>query len=62
MKNLYNLIVAGNQKAITGFVLSAAAVWLAVAGISLEMTVGEALTVLTAGVINGVGVWFKANK
>lgn len=62
MKNLYNLIVVGNQKAITGFVLSAAAVWLAVVGISLDMTVGEALTILVAGVINAAGVWFKSNK
>lgn len=62
MKNLYNLIVVGNQKAITAFVLSAAAVWLAVVGISLEMTVGEALTVLVAGAINAAGVWLKANK
>lgn len=62
MKNIYNLIVVGNQKAITGFVLAGAAVWLTAVGISLEMTVGEALTILVAGVINGVGVWLKANK
>lgn len=62
MKNIYNLIVVGNQKAITSFVLAGAAVWLTAVGVSLEMTVGEALTILVAGVINAAGVWLKANK
>lgn len=59
---LYNTIVKGNQKAIVGFLVAAAGTYLALVGVSLDMTVGEALTVLTNGVVTAVGVWFKANK
>lgn len=62
INKLYQLVVVGNQKAIVAFVLSGAAVYLAVVGVSLDMTVGEALTVLVTGAVNAGGVWLKANR
>ena len=62
MHRLYNFLVVGNQKAIVAFVLAGAAVHFATVGVSLDMTVGEATTVLVTGAINAAGVWLKANR
>ena len=62
IKQLYSIIVVGNQKAIVGFVVAFLGTYLAVVGVSLDMTVGEALTSLCNGTITAIGVWFKANK
>lgn len=59
---LYNLVVTGNQKAIVGFIVAAAAVYIAQFGWSLDTTVGELIEALVAGTITAAGVWFKRNQ
>mgnify|MGYP000917475002 CR=1 FL=1 len=61
MKELYGLIVVGNQKAIVGFVLAFATVWLSKVGLSLDMTVGQVLEAGVSAVVVAGGVWFKRN-
>jgi len=62
MKNLYQLLVVGNQKAIVGFVVSAVLSAFAVVGISGDMTVRDALAVSLTAVLTALSVYFKSNK
>jgi hypothetical protein len=62
MKNLYQLLVVGNQKAIVGFVVSAILSAVAVFGINGDMTVREALAVSLTGLLTALSVYFKSNK
>lgn len=64
LKNIFQLIVKGNQKAIVGFVLAAVAgLGLQVGGTNLlDATVGEVVSSVATGAITAAGVWFKANS
>lgn len=62
MKNIYDTIVVGNQKAIVAFVLPLVGTYIALVGLSLDMTIGQAVQVLVTAVVASGGVWFKKNK
>lgn len=64
MEKIYNTIVAGNQKAVIGFVLTlVAGLGLQVGGVNvLDATVGQVIAAVVSGVITSAGVWFKTNK
>ncbi len=55
-------IIAGNQKAIVGFLAGGGMLLLALAGIDGEMTVNDALTALAGGAVQGLSVWLKRNR
>lgn len=64
MKNLYNLVVVGNQKAIVGLVLALiGGIGLQVGGVNvLDATVREVVNAGVLAVVTAGGVWVKANK
>jgi len=62
MKNLYELLVAGKEKAIVGFAVSGLITLLAMLNISGDMTVEQALTVIVTAVLTGASVYVKRNK
>lgn len=62
MKNLYQVLVVGNQKAIAGFVLAGLAVVVSKVGFSLDMTLEQVVEAVVSAVVVAGGVWFKANK
>lgn len=62
INTIYKTLVVGNQKAIVAFIIPLIGGWLLLAGVSLDMTVEEALSVIVISVINAGGVWLKANK
>ena len=62
MKQLYQLLVLGNQKAVTGFLVSGALSAFALIGISGDMTVRDALAVGFTALLTGLSVFYKANK
>lgn len=61
VKNLYDLLISGNQKAVVAFLVPSI-VGLIGYGVTGDMTVNEALTVVITGVLTSVGVWLKANR
>ena len=64
MKNLYNVIVAGNQKAIVGLVIALiGGLGLQVGGVNiLDVSVRELVNAVVLAVITSAGVWLKANR
>lgn len=64
VKNVFQLVVKGNEKAIVGFLLAAVAgLGLQVGGTNLlDATVGEVVSSVATGAITAAGVWFKANS
>lgn len=62
MKDLYELLIVGKEKAIVGFAVSGLLTLLAMLNISGDMTVEQALTVLATAVLTGISVYAKRNK
>lgn len=62
MKLLYKLLIENKQKAIVGFLATAATAILSQNGFTLDMTLGEALEVIGYGLLGWIGVYVKANK
>lgn len=62
MQNLYGLIVVGKQKALIAFALGLVGTQLVNHGLSLDMTLGDALQALLAGLIAHGSVYFTPNK
>lgn len=64
MDALYNQLIAGKQKAVVGFIITALATFLAQHGLShlLDMTLKEAAEALVYGLFGYLGVYTKANK
>lgn len=59
---IYKSLVVGNQKAIVGFVLAAGAVLVSKVGLSLDVTIGQALEAGVSALVVSVGVWLKVNR
>lgn len=62
MEFLYNQLIANKQKAIVGFVLTAATAFISQHGLTLDTTIGELLQAGVYGILGYLGVYFKANK
>lgn len=62
MKTLYNLLVAGKEKATVALIVSGVLTFLALFNISGEMTVEQALTAIFTAVLTALGVYFKRNN
>lgn len=59
---LYQVVVAGNQKAVVAFVVPLVLGGIAFTGITGDMTVEDALSLLLTSIITAGGVWLKKNK
>lgn len=62
VSGIYGTLVSGNQKAIVAFVVVTVGTILVQNGLSLDMTVKEAVEAVANGVISSVAVWLKANR
>lgn len=63
VKTLYNMFVSGNQKTIVAFVLPLLLGFIfAHFGISGDMTVKDALSLVATSLLTALGVHVKANK
>lgn len=62
MDFLYNQLIANKQKAIVGFVLTAAGAFISQHGFTLDTTIGEILESLVYGVLGYIGVYVKRNR
>lgn len=59
---LYQLVVVGKEKAIVAFVVTAVGAYVAKHGVTLDMTLKDALTAVLYGVVGHVAVYLKANS
>lgn len=62
LDKLWTLVVVGNQKALVALVVAAVGGLLLQVGVTLDMTVEEALQALSVALITAVSVWFKSNE
>jgi uncharacterized membrane protein (DUF441 family) len=62
LSNLYQALVVGKEKAIVAFVVGAAVVQASKHGLSLDMTLKEALEALLGGAIAHVSVFLTRNR
>lgn len=62
MEWLWNQVVAGKQKALVGFILTAVVAYASKHGLDLNMTLAQALEALLWGILGYVGVYVKRNK
>lgn len=62
LQQLYSFIVLGNQKAVVAFFVTGAAAILGAWGVSMDMTVGDALTLLFTSVFGSLLVYLKRNQ
>lgn len=59
---LYVTWISGNQKAIVGFVVPMVLGSIAFTGVTGDMTVRDALSLLLTAALTGASVWLKRNK
>ena len=62
MQTLYQLLIAGKQKAFIAAILTAVTVQLAQHGISIDMTLGDALQLSLSTALAYFGVYSTKNK
>lgn len=62
MKYLYELLVAGKQKALVGGLVSGGLMLLALVNISPDMTVREAVTVIATAIVSYASTYLTPNK
>jgi uncharacterized membrane protein (DUF441 family) len=62
MDFLYQQLIAGKQKAVVGWLITALVAFLASQGITLPDNGSEVLTALLTGLLGYVGVYLTRNK
>ena len=62
MKLLWQILVAGKQKAVVGSVVAGVAMLLVQSGFSADIKVTDLVAALSTGLLNYVGVYVTKNK
>ena len=62
IKKIYQIVFAQKQKAVVAFIVAAIGSYIVKHGISLDVTVGDALQSIVAGVVAHISVYFTRNK
>ena len=62
MRNLVAKLVTGKEKAIVAFLVATIGSFVAKHGVTLDMTLGQALQALIVGLVAHVSVFLTANR
>jgi uncharacterized membrane protein (DUF441 family) len=62
LSSVYELVVAGKEKAVAAFIVGAVAAFVAKHGLTLDVTTQAALQSLVVGLVLHVAVYFTRNK